>query len=97
MSTLSGPAFEEPDYVPPAMARERSLPVVEPNPSLRPPDPWMQSAPNGRWCVVYRYVADSPLYRKTYRADSPADLVRFMRDCFRGNPYLVVCKIWEAA
>lgn len=93
MSTLSGPAFEEPDYIPP-QARVPFVPVVEPS-TVAPMVPWMRNDPAGRWCVVYRYVADSPLYRKTHRASSPADLVRWMRDFIQGNRFLIVCKVFE--
>ena len=62
-----------------------------------PPKPWMRSAVAGRWCVRYRYHADHEFLRYTHRAETPADLVRFMRDGFRGNAYLDVLSVWEAA
>ena len=48
------------------------------------------------WRVRYHYVADRPGWRPVHEAESPRALVQFMRDHFRGNPYLDVIKVWEA-
>lgn len=47
-----------------------------------------------QWCVRYRYQADHPWATVTRRCDSPQALVRFMRDCFNGNAYLIVSGVW---
>ena len=82
--------------------RVTGVTVLEPEPvtapmvpgGFVPPKAWMRSTPDGPFCVRYRYRVDEYVYR--HRADTPADLVRFMRDAFRGNPYLDVLKVYEA-
>lgn len=69
--------------------------LVEAPSGFKPPDPWMRSTPNGRYRVRYRYAADMPGMRYLHKSDTPADLVRFMRDAFRGNEFLIVIAVFE--
>lgn len=79
----------------------RGTAVMEPSPAaapaarrLEPPPAYMWST-DGPYRVTYRYAGDSPFMTYTHAADSPADLVRFMRDFFRGKEHLVVVRLFE--
>lgn len=73
-----------------AVAERPAVPVA--SSGFVPPLPWMRSAPDGRFCVRYRFSVDD--YAYTHRASSPADLGRFMRDMFTGGA-VDVLKVWE--
>jgi hypothetical protein len=72
---------------------EPAVAVPQAKGAFVPPVAHLRSVVAGSWCVRYRYALDD--YAYTHRADSPADLVRFMRDAFQGNQYLDVLRVWE--
>lgn len=56
---------------------------------------WRASVPDGRFRVRYHYVCDRPGMRYVHQAETPADLVRWMRDYLSESADVV--EIWEAA
>lgn len=65
----------------------------EPRP-VAPLQPWMRSARTGRWCVRWNTVGQNTYDRFTHRAETSADLVRFMRDEFKGSAFIRVWRVW---
>lgn len=90
--------FDDPFEEPADPSTARVVPYVAPEDRPTPPDwltkPWLKHAPNGRYAISYRYMADSPRYRLVHRSLTPVDVVRFLRDHFKTVSRLDV-RLWE--